>query len=351
MTFVDTNPVIVPPIEQLEEMKPIKTRKAREQKHDFKDGFGRVPAQRHKNGRGWVAKTAVVEDSVYVGPRAEVFNNAYVSGNVRLEGNARVSGNAIVRNDSRTMSGAATGPLIVKQSAHVYGSAVVRDGALIAQTARVAGQAHVSGASRVMDAAVVDGCAQIISTTVSGRARIRGHALVVRSACTGDVVIDENANVINSTVYGNVEICGFGQLLGGSQIRNSHSTIKTTITDYAVVADRSEVWAPVLFKDHTITVACRLSFNTYTPGAGTEYQRPEIRRSLVLQNVRAGTVQQLNEVLAGLNDAQTTQGSPTIGWRATGPQAQIVGVAARQVNHLEVAARPRRVQRLQESSV
>jgi hypothetical protein len=34
----------------------------------------------HKNGGGWVANTATVEDSVYIGPDAQVSCNAQVYG-------------------------------------------------------------------------------------------------------------------------------------------------------------------------------------------------------------------------------------------------------------------------------
>ena len=50
----------------------------------------------HKNGGGWVANTATVEDSVYIGPDAQVSGNAQVYGNARVYGDARVSGNAQV---------------------------------------------------------------------------------------------------------------------------------------------------------------------------------------------------------------------------------------------------------------
>ena len=36
---------------------------------------------RHENGGGWVANTATVEATVYVGPNAQVFGDARVSGN------------------------------------------------------------------------------------------------------------------------------------------------------------------------------------------------------------------------------------------------------------------------------
>ena len=54
----------------------------------------------HKNGGGWVANTATVEDSVYIGPDAQVYGNAQVSGNAQVYGNAQVSGNARVSGDA-----------------------------------------------------------------------------------------------------------------------------------------------------------------------------------------------------------------------------------------------------------
>ena len=48
----------------------------------------------HKNGLGWVANTASVEPSVYVGPYAIVYGRAELTERVRVEGTAQVSGNA-----------------------------------------------------------------------------------------------------------------------------------------------------------------------------------------------------------------------------------------------------------------
>jgi hypothetical protein len=60
---------------------------------DFHDGNGPVPAQKHPNGGGWVAQTAIVENIAYVGPDAKVYGNARVYGNSRISGTAEVSGN------------------------------------------------------------------------------------------------------------------------------------------------------------------------------------------------------------------------------------------------------------------
>lgn len=69
---------------------------------DFQDGDGPVPAHQHPNGGGWVANTAKVTDTAYVGSdavvsgSAQVFGNAVVSGNAVVCGYAQVYGDAVV---------------------------------------------------------------------------------------------------------------------------------------------------------------------------------------------------------------------------------------------------------------
>ena len=67
----------------------------------------------HPNGGGWVANTATVDASAFVGSDAQVHGNARVYGNARVSGTARVSGDAQV-------SGSAwkTSPLYIQGSKH-----------------------------------------------------------------------------------------------------------------------------------------------------------------------------------------------------------------------------------------
>jgi len=44
--------------------------------HDFGDGKGPVLAHKHPNGGGWVANTADVDDTAFVGPNACVSGSA-----------------------------------------------------------------------------------------------------------------------------------------------------------------------------------------------------------------------------------------------------------------------------------
>lgn len=43
---------------------------------DFGDGNGPVPAHKHENGGGWVANTATVQASAYIGRDARVYGYA-----------------------------------------------------------------------------------------------------------------------------------------------------------------------------------------------------------------------------------------------------------------------------------
>lgn len=53
----------------------------------------------HRNGMGWVADTASVAPTVYVGPYALVYGQAELTERVRVEGTARVSGHAQLSGD------------------------------------------------------------------------------------------------------------------------------------------------------------------------------------------------------------------------------------------------------------
>ena len=139
--------------------------------HDFEDDNGPVPAHRHPNGGGWVANTAHVDKTAFVGPYAAVFGNATVTGNARITdtdwvlGDARVSGNARVSGDAE-----------VNGNAHVQGSAQVGGSAFVAESAVVEDSAVVGGQARILGAALLH-----------GMARVEGIAEI-----SGDVVISED---------------------------------------------------------------------------------------------------------------------------------------------------------------
>ena len=106
--------------------------------YDF--GAGPVPAHRHPNGGGWVADSASVADTAYVGKKARVFGKAKVSGFALVEDKARISGGALVYGD-----------------AEILGRACIGDEAIIKGKAKIRGRAQIWGRSIVAGNAVISG--------------------------------------------------------------------------------------------------------------------------------------------------------------------------------------------------
>ena len=205
--------------------KPVKTRKKRAPKHDFKDGRGRVPAHRHDNGGGWVADTAKVDDTVYVGRTAQIADHAIVRDAVKI------SGAAVVKHAARV-----SGTAQITHDAKVTGMATVTDNAKIRFNGRVGGRSIISGASfigincaitggaRILDSqlydhVVVGGAALIVNSTLSfalgwrptrrdsrryeepvKRLTIQGDAKVYGATLRGNVYASDRATILDSTI-------------------------------------------------------------------------------------------------------------------------------------------------------
>jgi carbonic anhydrase/acetyltransferase-like protein (isoleucine patch superfamily) len=128
-------------------------------KYDFDDGNGLVPAHKHTNGGGWVADTASVANTVYVGPNAEVYEYAKVVEWVVVTGDAKVFGKVSV-----------SGYALVSENANVFGKSNVFGNAKVYGNARVYGNVKVFG-----------------DAMISGNAKVCGDAMV-----SGDAVVSEN---------------------------------------------------------------------------------------------------------------------------------------------------------------
>jgi carbonic anhydrase/acetyltransferase-like protein (isoleucine patch superfamily) len=143
--------------------------------YDF--GFGPVPAHPHPKGGGWVANTAKVDDTCYVGPYAQVYGKAYVSKNAKVDGYAQVFGDARVTDEAR-----------------IYGAAKVYQSAMVSGRARVSGEARVYGTSIVTDDALVYENAEVYENS-----RVRNYCEV-----HGNAKVRANANLIeNAKIYDN----------------------------------------------------------------------------------------------------------------------------------------------------
>ena len=86
--------------------------------YDF--GNGLVPAYKHTRGGGWVAHTAIVDDTVCVGPDARVYEDAVVYENALITENARIYGNVLVTDNAQVFG-----------NARVYGNAEVSGDAVV----------------------------------------------------------------------------------------------------------------------------------------------------------------------------------------------------------------------------
>lgn len=151
----------------------------------------------HLNGGGWVANTASVSPSVYVGPRAMVLGNAQLSGEVRIDGTAWVE-NAIVR-DSVVIDGNANvwqGSYINK--VHITGNAVVNDCTLYGN-AVVKDNALAWGATLSHDV-VAGGDAAITHCAIPGVYLQVPHANNKRNPCDGRGYTDASNQDVNVAV-------------------------------------------------------------------------------------------------------------------------------------------------------
>ena len=142
----------------------------------FRDVPAGIPGVPHINGGGFVASTASVESTVYVGPNAQVLDQARISDQVRIEDFAIVQHSAIVE-DAAVVSGLA----IVGENAHVHGNAVIT------------GRAHVFGGCEVFDSAYIDDHALIFNTQVHENAKLAENTFCWGANLHGDVYLGGDA--------------------------------------------------------------------------------------------------------------------------------------------------------------
>ena len=116
----------------------------------------------HSNGGGFVAGTARVDSSVYVGPNARVLGHARVRGSARIEDNAIVSGYAIIDSGAKVRGNARVGDFahlrhdaIVEGEARVIEHAWINSNIVISDFAICKGNAYISGP--VHGTGIVDG--------------------------------------------------------------------------------------------------------------------------------------------------------------------------------------------------
>lgn len=231
-----------------------KPRKKRAPKHDFKDGRGKVFAHHHVNGGGWVADTAKVADTVFVGKAAQVFHNAVVEGRAYVGNYARVFGNAHVSDRARVESRAVVAGktrmaddcrLLASSQAYggvLTGSTVLHDDCAITQNPRV----HSCVLRRNSR---IGGYALVSETSLEDFAYIGGAGIVIKSSLHGFVTVAGNAQVMHSRLY---QLNSYGSGL------NDENRLK--VIDQAVVVNCQDLNALLLIKGHTVIIGGSIRF-------------------------------------------------------------------------------------------
>jgi len=115
----------------------------------FDFGSGPVPAHQHPNGGGWVADTARVADSCYVGPDARVFEFARVNFGSELFDQAAAYGTCLLAQVVMSSSSSVSGSAVVDRTelqdkAHIFDHTNVEK-ALIRETVQIGGTSRIKG--------------------------------------------------------------------------------------------------------------------------------------------------------------------------------------------------------------
>ena len=187
---------------------------------------------KHPNGGGFVASTAKVDSSVYVGPDAMVLGNAVLKGNVRVEDRAVVNGDVTASDD------------VV-----ISGHAVVDGGGWIyVNNQWQQGKVTMSGHAQVSDGAVVSG-----GVTLNDYAKVSQKAFVTDGVTLSDNAVAKgmtyaygagsySGEVILDGDYANEEKAGLGIGFGWlDQISKSYTEGMISGYDFN---KKCTVWAP-----------------------------------------------------------------------------------------------------------
>ncbi len=197
-------------------------------------GYGHAQSGKfHDYGKGFVANTATVAASVWVGPDAKVCDTAQVSGNVRIEDGAvikdhsRVSDYARVSGTAEVSKGA-----VIRDRAHISGGAEVSRESIVKGQAQVRDEAKVEN-SIISETADISGKAKVFNSRVGGRSTVKGKAHVEAGALVGliraadgtitiaatNVIVQEYSKVRRGAIIsGEAKISGFAEIGRGAHV-------------------------------------------------------------------------------------------------------------------------------------
>jgi carbonic anhydrase/acetyltransferase-like protein (isoleucine patch superfamily) len=246
---------------------PVKIKKKRASKHDFKDGRGRVFAHKHVNGLGWVEDSAKVEDSVFVSRMAQVMNGATIRGNVKIQNRARVCGFADIVADRTCIEicnfAVVGGVAVLRDSVRVLGHAEVYNGLLCGSTVvnhkavifhHSRGQPYIRNAS-IRDNAKVYDNVTLIDTTLEGVAKAGGNAKISNSVLHGCVSVGGFARLVNTTLR---QLNHFYPNIHENEQNDELNRLR--VVDHVVLCD-CEISGLLEFAGHAKALGCTLHFS------------------------------------------------------------------------------------------
>lgn len=178
---------------------PDKRRKSNPKKREPDLIINGVHYHHHPNGGGWVAETASVDESVWVGGLVFVHGKPRISENVvlldmvEIDGSPTISGNAVLSNWTK-----------------VWGSPTI------------CGNVRTYQHTRIFDKAVLEDYAILVQTSIFGKAYAGGECLIEYSKLTDTVVArgkqphvsGKRLHIHRAFLYGNVRIQEEAQVLG-----------------------------------------------------------------------------------------------------------------------------------------
>lgn len=190
-------------------------------------GFAEISGKAKVQGSSFLAGEIKVYDEAYISmtkrpekdehiphifDTAEVFGFADIIGKATISGDARVSGHATVKNEVK-ISGSAvvndmasisekaeiTGSAIITGKSVIKGSAEIKDTAVVKDT-EVYGRAIIRSISHIFNSEVFDN-AVVVASNLSG-VRVFADAFVNNTMLNGDIVVNGDARIVDSSIRG-----------------------------------------------------------------------------------------------------------------------------------------------------
>ena len=259
-------------------------------------GYSKGNGHIHSNGGGWVADSASVADSVYVGPNAMVLGNANLSGYVRVEDYAVVA-NSVTAQDNVLICGHAVvdGGGMVYDNGWKFGSVTLSGNSVVGGSAVVSNSCSVSGNAKVLQKAYLAEAVKMSDNAVA-----KGMTYVYGSnSYTGSAILDGD--------FCNDKALSDGVNFGWLDDYGHHSLSDSYIASYDF-GSSSEYWA----KDgNTATNARQL---------GAEWSEERTSANGVLNFDGSGSSLQLDDSLLRTKDIQLSMG---VLWKGGSTQQEV----------------------------